>query len=653
MNKLGLILVIALLVLWATQALGQFLEPVEWSKEQIFTQMPYVAEVHQGKALLRFATLQPTVASIHYGAFPADQDLALPLFRFRTKAQELGNDEGYEAELRIYRFEQDTYNMAKGSTLEGVVVYRIGAMDDEEGILSYYESRFRYGQMLQGGEEVWILRPCIIEGPFVDMVSDRSAMVSLDTDSLCFARIRVGDRRIISCDAEGHPLRARHHEIPIGQLVPATRYSYQAEIASDDDFQVNSLIWPERTFQTAPAPGSRRPFSFVYMSDSRQCPGGGELGFGGVNYKVVQQFIIDLYRREADIVLFGGDLVDGYTSSKESYLRQLRTWKKAVEPVGSYVPIYEGMGNHEQVGDYIKVTSEGKEPLTLYTDRAGKESGEALFASMFVNPGGSIYGFGPPESEEQWPGVGQGLKSALKPWGLPQKKGPPYDETVYSFHYDNVHFVSFNTNYWHTGVYYGNAEKVNAALEIVGGNREGYVMKNQLAWLKRDLEAAQRDDDVDWIVLFAHEPAFPNGGHLGDAMFWGQGGRGQEGGLNDPRVPSGDVIDMRDRFWGLVSSYSKTLAVFFGDEHNYSRTYIDESVNSDYKYPVWQITSGGAGAPFYAQDFSAPWTAQVRCFTSVPHYCLVSVEGREVQLEIWDRSERLVERVVLSDLPRH
>jgi hypothetical protein len=388
------------------------------------------------------------------------------------------------------------------------------------------------------------------------------------------------------------------------------------------------------------------------MSDSRQCPGGGELGFGGVNYRIAQQFMVDLYRRGADLVLFGGDLVNGYTSSKESYLRQLGTWKKAVEPVGSFIPIYEGMGNHEQVGDYFKVSRPEQKDLTIYTNRAGEESGEALFADQFVNPRGSVYGFGPPPPENLWPGAGQELAVEVGEFGLPQEVGPPYDETVYSFNYDNIHFVSVNTNYWHTGVYYGSRDQVSAAIELVGGNREGYIMEKQLAWLRRDLDAAQADETIDWIILFTHEPPFPVGGHLRDAMFWGQSGRGHEGGMNDPGAPSGDVIDMRNRFWGLISSYPKTLMVMDGDEHNYSRTYIDSSIHPGYRHPVWQITSGGAGAPFYGQDLSAPWTNQVRRFTSVPHYCLVTVHGEEARLEVWTRSGRLVEGVVLSDLPR-
>jgi hypothetical protein len=645
-------MVMALTIVRAAGVWSQSLEPVEWSKEHVFARLPRVVGFQNGRALLQYSTVRPMASTVHYGGFPADQDLSLPLFRFRTAAKALEGGESYEAQLRVSRFAEDTYNMAKGTSLEKVVVYRVGVMDAEEGIVRYYESRFRFDKFDTAEGQVWELRPCIIEGPLVDLITDSSAVISLDADRPCYARILLGDRLIISLSERGQPLRARHHEISIKKLAPDSEYSYQAEIAVDSDFRTYPLAWPEKAFQTAPQPGSRIPFSFAYMSDSRQSPGGGEMGFGGVNYRTAQQFMVDLYRRGVDLVLFGGDLVDGYTSSRESFIRQLKTWKKAVEPVGSYIPIYEGMGNHEQVGDYIKVHLPDRDPLTIYANRAGGESAEALFASQLVNPTGSLYGFGPPQREIQWPGVGHRFAADLEVWGLPQQMGPPYDETVYSFNYANVHFVSVNSNYWHTGVYYGSREQVTMAIELVGGSREGYIMESQLAWLKRDLGAAQADDNVDWIVLFTHEPPFPVGGHLRDAMFWGQSGKGYEGGMNDPTVPSGDVVDMRNRFWGLISAYSKTLVLFDGDEHNYSRTYIDDSVHPDYRYPVWQVTSGGAGAPFYGQDFSAPWTDQVMRFTSVPHYCLVLVHGKEVQMEVWDRSGRLVERVVLSDLPR-
>ena len=66
-----------------------------------------------------------------------------------------------------------------------------------------------------------------------------------------------------------------------------------------------------------------------------------------------------------------------------------------------------------------------------------------------------------------------------------------------------------------TELYYKGADFI-----CFGGNREGYMRANQLEWLNRDLQAAQDDANIDWVFLYLHEPAFPNGGHVRDAMYW-------------------------------------------------------------------------------------------------------------------------------------
>ena len=97
-------------------------------------------------------------------------------------------------------------------------------------------------------------------------------------------------------------------------------------------------------------------------------------------------------------------------------------------------------------------------------------------------------------------------------------------------------------------------------------------------------------------------------------------------------------------FWKIVSSKSKVLAVLCGDEHNYSRTLIDSSVHPDFRFPVWQIISGGCGAPYYVQDKSVPWVDKVKAFTIDKHYCLFSIDGKQVGLEVYNDSSQLLDR---------
>src|SRR5690606_2608310 len=151
-------------------------------------------------------------------------------------------------------------------------------------------------------------------------------------------------------------------------------------------------------------------------------------------------------------------------------------------------------------------------------------SSEDIFAREFVNPTN-----GPPPERE----------------GL-----PPYLENVYSFDYGRVHFVSVNTNYWTS----------SRPGEL--GNREGYVMDKQMEWLRKDLEDA-RANGAGFIFGYTHEPGYPNGGHVGDGMYW----RGRIASMNERRTA----------FWQLMSDF-EVSAVFHGDEHNYSRLLIDEQM---------------------------------------------------------------------------
>lgn len=89
------------------------------------------------------------------------------------------------------------------------------------------------------------------------------------------------------------------------------------------------------------------------MSDCREGVGGGERGFAGVNYHKLSHFMIDAYNNGADVILFGGDLINGYTTSMDDYRMQLKAWKDATEQIGCYIPIYEGMGNHEALMDAL------------------------------------------------------------------------------------------------------------------------------------------------------------------------------------------------------------------------------------------------------------------------------------------------------------
>jgi hypothetical protein len=96
------------------------------------------------------------------------------------------------------------------------------------------------------------------------------------------------------------------------------------------------------------------------------------------------------------------------------------------------------------------------------------------------------------------------------------------------------------------------------------------------------------------------------------------------------RVP--EVLAMRDRFVRLLGRHGVALLVT-GDEHNYSRTLVDDRLVPDLERPFWQVISGGAGAPYYAQDMSLPWVDHVRAFDERQHFVLFRVDGDGLDAE--------------------
>ena len=140
-----------------------------------------------------------------------------------------------------------------------------------------------------------------------------------------------------------------HHEVLITRLRPDRQYAYRVRYSADGG------ITQTHSFRTAPAPGNQHPFKFRFMSDSRGGVGGGERSLNGVNARDLGQFAMGLHNKGAHFICFGGDLVNGYTSDRRDFEFQLEVWKQVVQPVVASIPIYEAIGNHEQVGNFYKV----------------------------------------------------------------------------------------------------------------------------------------------------------------------------------------------------------------------------------------------------------------------------------------------------------
>ncbi|MFH1689336.1 MAG: metallophosphoesterase [Candidatus Eisenbacteria bacterium] len=609
------------------------LRPIEFNADRLLVSGPVVVGFDGSKATIEFETSVPTPAAVvRFGPFTFSGNVREALFR-KASVEPLGPGEtstAHRIEVDVSSLESSSYDLHYIENGGGDVAYRLEVYDPRAGSSDLYDRRFRYTREGPRKTGDYAVASTMTFGPFVDLVGPDSFVVSWETDVPAPGAVVLADTTFAD------PEVSLTHEVAVRGLEPALEYEYRVRYGSDD-----AVVGPFRV-RTAPVDGAGGGCRFAFASDSRGGAAGGEHSLEGVNHATLKAILADAVSKEVDLMLFGGDLVDGYTTSEGAFRSELDSWKRAAGSVAFSLPIYEGVGNHEQLGDYLSAPEPGQPGarLILHRDREGPESLEAVFSSEFANPAGSCYGF------------------CLRPEELPQDggrvvAGPDYAETVYSFNRGNCHFVSINTNYWFTGVMYdgttvrypSDKEGTALALGLLGGNREGYVLPYQLEWLEEDLAAAEADENIDWVFVFSHEPAFPNGGHLYDAMFWGEPGKGHEGGLNDPTVPLGDVIDMRDRFWSALAHSPKVVAFMCGDEHNYSRTLIDADIRADFAHPVWHLVSGGAGAPFYAQDRSVTWVNKVAAFAPVNHYCVFDADQERVSLHVYAANGALLDEV--------
>jgi Calcineurin-like phosphoesterase len=548
------------------------------SPERLLAAEPEIAINPDGEATISFKTVVPTQGATIYLGVPNDEvRLEFPIYSASTPVPEDSPKTDHSAVVDLRVYV--TRFAAKMALTGGTLAYRIEVLDPRKPAIQFIDRRVRF----LVNNDRYAKGLTVIEGPNLTMVNDATATVWWLTDAESDGSVEVEGKKFQS-KAPG-----TRHVVTIDGLDTGKRHEYRIESRANDD-QFSSRMY---AFRTAP---KEPEFSFVFTCDGRTGGlGGGETALEGINGESARALSIQMLSHDPDFLIFTGDLISGYTSSVEDYRAQLRSWKRIYGPLWRWVPIYTGMGNHESLVDVYDPRSE--------FDKQGGQNAESIFAEEFVHP------LNGPEPERE---------------GL-----PPYQGAVYSFDYAGCHFVQLNSDYW-----------FSSNPQELGGNYFGRLLPGQLEWLEKDLAAAQKKGP-NHIFVFVHEPAFPNGGHVPDAL-WGGG------------VVEG--IEARDRFW-VAASDAKVTAVFHGHEHNYSRMRIDASTpvhrdgspNPKFKNAVWQIIQGAAGAPFYPRDFTTPWNAHVDKFvTHTWAYCHVTVKGSEAELKTYSYTGELLDQAKLA-----
>ncbi len=533
--------------------------------------------------------------------------------------------------LRIDKFFSDKYNANDWPVDEPTMT--IGYRLDIDGH-GFFDSVVSFNGDPDSGFEKNLT---IVEGPFVTMVTSdnpRSVVIAFETDDPCEGSVEVPRLGVFT-----GPSDVTRHEIEVTGLMPNRKYKYRVVCSNSVD-EVYSSFYAFRA-----APTKLRPVSFAFASDSREGVGGGERNYMGHNLNSMSRLANSAYRRGADLFIFGGDLVNGYTSEIEDFRLQLKGWKQSLAGFWRSRPVYPAMGNHETL---VNVYDDGsKYGISLDKWPYETDSAEAVFAQEFYNPEN-----GPDPSDP---------------------RRPAYEENVYKFQYGPVLFIAFNNNYWWT---------TNSECENYGGSPEGYMMEDQVEWIEKVLKKAEKDRMIRYVVLYAQEPVFPCGGHPQDAMWYYGDNRVKAyeyDGANVVAAGKG-MIEVRNHFWKAIAKSSKVAAVLTGDEHAYHRTLIDKhapvgimsddvngdsvinwhgldvdgdgvpepveeaSANPEFKHPVWHITAGTGGAPYYAQQ-DVPWGDNVRFFSSQTGCCLFKANRHKISMTFYTITGQVLDRI--------
>lgn len=526
--------------------------------------------------------------TLYYGFIPyGDSRHPLPVY-FKTPATITAG----KTTIPIAGKLNGRYDMVGWEANEiGTFGYRVV---DESGAFLYD------GKVTFTGNGPFEVAPTVIEGPLLNQVGPDSAVISFRTNLSTSGAIQIGGQTFVSGSGTAH-------EIVVSGLAPATDHTYELTVGR----------WSNQySLRTAPQPGSRSDFTFAYASDSRNGQGGGERNLYGANFYIVKKIMALAKQQDVAFFQFSGDMINGYLNDADEMNLQYANWKRAIEPFSHYFPVYPSMGNHEA----FMRTFWDDDDRRISVDRFpyDTESGERIFADNFSNPQN-----GPTSEDGQY----------YDP-NPDQQDFPSYSENVFWYRYDNVAVVVLNSNYWYA--------PSTGAIQAVGGNPHAYIMDGQIEWLGSTLAWMETDSSIDHIFVTQHTPAFPNGGHVSDDM-WYRGNNNIRPFVDGKPVKQG-ILERRDTYLNLlVNESSKVRAIMTGDEHNYARTEVGPETDmypEEWAMPkltlnrtIWQVNNGAAGAPYYAQE-ETPWSNMVQGFTTQNALVLFDVSGKKISARV-------------------
>ncbi|MCJ8346880.1 hypothetical protein MJH12_15160, partial [bacterium] len=314
---------------------------------QFYKSEPKLTLSEDQSLLVEIETLKKTHPGVlYFGHIHPNQNFPYPRLRYKLKESSKEVDKVHQFSFNFdpksrYSPEKTKYD-APGYAIEGgIVPLQFEFYNPKKQSNDIYQTSFRYYKNKQAKRS---LQANILMGPFYDTHKAGEIILSFDLDMASEGKITLQERdkkefRVIPFD------KAKHHEIKI-DVKEGQKYTYQVHLPNIEKSKIVSWYdYPKLNIKTSTKKFA--PFSFACMSDSRSGLGGGNVELQGTNTKSIKNLFRRAYDRGAELIVFPGDLIDGYTTTISDFNQQMNAWKKASTPVGRYIPIYEGMGNHE------------------------------------------------------------------------------------------------------------------------------------------------------------------------------------------------------------------------------------------------------------------------------------------------------------------
>ncbi|RCV62764.1 hypothetical protein C5S53_17825 [Methanophagales archaeon] len=182
------------------------------------------------EATLQFDTIVPTPkARVYYGLFVPQQEIKVPQYRRYVIEELVGENTDHSvSKINIGKFDGSRYDICNFEKDGGVICYRIELYNPEKATSVFYDGRFRV-------DGDYNLVPCVTEGPFVDLVTRDSAVISWETSVPTTAAVET-DSKSYTDDVSN-----THHEIAISDLAPNTEYEYEVLVDGVKDIKTLTM----------------------------------------------------------------------------------------------------------------------------------------------------------------------------------------------------------------------------------------------------------------------------------------------------------------------------------------------------------------------------------------------------------------------------